>query len=262
MTHLAATPRLLQAGGAVRLARYFWPIAGALLALRLVIDARAELVPDEAFYWTWTRHLSAGYFDHPPMVAWLMWLSTRILGNTELAVRLPAAVLSLGSLAVLVKLAHRLLGDARAVGFVIMMWVAGPLLPVIGTIHTPDASATFFSVCALACAVRVSDRDDRDDSAGRSDRAGAAGLWLLFGLFTGLALLSKYTTVLVPGGVGLAMLTSRRGRRHLARPWPYLSALVALAVFSPVIYWNATHQWASFLFQLRHGASGDIAEDA
>jgi hypothetical protein len=87
-------------------------------------------------------------------------------------------------------------------------------------------------------------------------------LWLLFGLFTGLALLSKYTTVLVPGAVTFALLTSRKGRSHLARPWPYLSALVALAVFSPVIYWNATHQWASFLFQLRHGASGDIAEDA
>ncbi|MDB5172662.1 MAG: hypothetical protein JWN51_1435 [Phycisphaerales bacterium] len=262
MTHLAATPRPLSAGGAERLARYFWPIAGALLALRLVIDARAELVPDEAFYWTWTRHLSAGYFDHPPMVAWMVWVSTRLLGNTELAVRLPAAILSLGSLAVLVRLARRLLGDSRAVGFVIMMWIAGPLLPVIGTIHTPDASATFFSVCALACAVRISDCDDGNDSRDNSDRAGAGGLWVLFGLFTGLALLSKYTTVLVPGGVGLAMLTSRRGRAHLARPWPYLSALVALAVFSPVIYWNASHQWASFLFQLRHGASGDIAEDA
>jgi 4-amino-4-deoxy-L-arabinose transferase-like glycosyltransferase len=248
------------APGAAWLAQHFWLIAAALLGVRMLLGASCNLVPDEAFYWTWTRHLALGYFDHPPMIAWLMWISTRLLGNTELGVRFPAAVLSIGSLAVLVGIARQVLHDARAVGFVILMWIAGPLLPVIGTIITPDAPATFFSVCALACAVRISDYDDLNDHAGQDSGASAADLWLMFGLFCGLALLSKYTTVLVPAGVVLALLTSRKGRRHLGRPWIYLSGLVALAVFSPCIYWNYQHQWASFLFQINHGAGGGSNE--
>ena len=209
-----------------------FPISGSwrrrLLALALVLDSSCNLVPDEAFYWTWTRHLSTGYFDHPPMIAWIIWLSTRVLGNTELGVRLGGSVMSIGSLAVVYWLARRILHDARAVGFVILMWIAGPLLPVIGTIITPDAPATFFSVCALACAVVIAGRDDLDERAGYSGGASSAGPWLLFGIFCGLAFLSKYTTVLLPAGVGLAMVSSSQpaalpaGRGFICRqssPW-------------------------------------------
>jgi hypothetical protein len=78
-------------------------------------------------------------------------------------------------------------------------------------------------------------------------------LWLAFGCFTGLAMASKYTAVLPAGAVVLALLTSSEGRRQFRKPGIWLAAIVALLVFSPVIYWNATHQWASFKFQLRHG---------
>ncbi len=250
----------VNAKGAALVAQYFWTLAAVLLAFRLFLNSRCNLVPDEAFYWTWTRHLATGYFDHPPMVAWLMWLSTRLLGNTESAVRLPAAMMTVGALAVLYRLAKYLLRDERAVGFVMLMWIAGPLLAVMGTIHTPDSSAIFFSVCALACAAMLFERDDRRDPSETSRRSDGAGLWLLFGLFCGLGLLAKYTTILVPAGVGLALITSRRAWHHLRRPWVYLSAIVAAAVFSPCVYWNATHDWASFLFQLHHGAGGGITE--
>ncbi len=50
-------------------------------------------------------------------------------------------------------------------------------------------------------------------------------------------------------GLLLFLLTDRTHRRWLARPEPYLAAAAALAVFSPVLLWNATHGWASFAFQ-------------
>jgi 4-amino-4-deoxy-L-arabinose transferase-like glycosyltransferase len=78
-------------------------------------------------------------------------------------------------------------------------------------------------------------------------------LWLGFGIFCGAAFISKYTTILLPASVGLAFLTSPQGRRQLCRPWPYLSALPAIAIFLPVILWNRDHHWASFLYQLHHG---------
>jgi hypothetical protein len=75
-----------------------------------------------------------------------------------------------------------------------------------------------------------------------------------------LALDSKYTSVLLGLAVFLAMLSSREGRRQFLTPWPWLSAILVVAVFSPVLIWNARHGWASFQFQIRHGiTSGDSA---
>ena len=65
---------------------------------------------------------------------------------------------------------------------------------------------------------------------------------------------SKYTAVLVGALVALALLSSAEGRRELSRPWPWLGAAAALAAFSPVVYWNWRHDWASFRFQLHHGS--------
>jgi 4-amino-4-deoxy-L-arabinose transferase-like glycosyltransferase len=246
--------------GARWLASLLWPVLVVVLLLRLVLAARVELVPDEAFYWVWTRHLAPGYFDHPPMIAYLMWLSTRVLGNTELGVRLPATVLSVGAVLVLVLLARRLLRDPRATGYVLLMWLVSPLWAVLGLIFTPDTPAAFFSICAMAVAVLIADRDDREGPVTARPFTSDCDSWILFGLFSGLAMLSKYTSVLAPGGVALALLTSARGRAHLKRPWPWMAGLIALAVFSPVVYWNATHHWASFAFQLHHGASEGITE--
>ena len=78
---------------------------------------------------------------------------------------------------------------------------------------------------------------------------------MLAGLFAGLAMLSKYHGALLFAGAGLFVLLSPRQRFWLATPWPYLAGLVALAVFSPVLIWNAQHHWVSFLFQgARSGA--------
>ena len=62
-------------------------------------------------------------------------------------------------------------------------------------------------------------------------------------------MLSKYHGIFLPIGAVLYVFLHRPARRWLAQPGPYLAALVAIATFSPVIIWNATHGWASFLFQ-------------
>jgi 4-amino-4-deoxy-L-arabinose transferase-like glycosyltransferase len=258
-TQLAAT-----AAVPARDARWFlrrlWPIVIVIWMTRLALAACCNLLPDEAFYWTWTRHLSGGYLDHPPLIACLMWVATHVFGQHEWAVRLPSLLMSLASLLVVVSLSRRILHDDRAAGFVAMMWLASPLLAGIGLIFTPDTPAIFFSICGLACVALVL-LNGEPPSQPFSRRAESI-LWILFGLFCGLAMLSKYTAVLLPAGLALSLITSSAGRRHLLGPWVYLAAVVALLVFSPVIYWNATHRWASFLFQLHHGAGEGITEGA
>ena len=70
-------------------------LVALLLVLRGVMAALLPLSADEAYYWLWSKHLAAGYFDHPPMIAWLIRAGTLLFGDTPLGVRLMGVVLSL-----------------------------------------------------------------------------------------------------------------------------------------------------------------------
>src|SRR3978361_1106176 len=78
-----------------RLARNTALIILALVALRLAAAAWTPLTFDEAYYWMWSKHLAGGYYDHPPMVAFVIRLGTLIAGDTELGVRLISILLAL-----------------------------------------------------------------------------------------------------------------------------------------------------------------------
>ena len=83
----------------------------------------------------------------------------------------------------------------------------------------------------------------------RLHESGDARWWLAAGLFAGLALLSKFTAVmLVPAVLAFTLVPDWR-RRWLFSPYPWLAALIAVVVFSPVLIWNYQHDWASFRFQ-------------
>jgi 4-amino-4-deoxy-L-arabinose transferase-like glycosyltransferase len=170
---------------------------------------------------------------------------------------------------------------------VALIWLTSPLMMGLGILATPDTPVVFFSTCALAFVAMIAGRDEQGGAVGgnphpnpppeyreRGKRRGrqlatmgrrsqsSPLLWILFGLFSGLAMVSKYTGVLLPASVAVMMLTTPRGRAHYRRPWIYLSGILALAVFSPVVWWNRQHGWASFLFQLRHGTVDAHSEAA
>ncbi|MHA0111275.1 glycosyltransferase family 39 protein, partial [Klebsiella pneumoniae] len=72
---------------------------------------------------------------------------------------------------------------------------------------------------------------------------------LAVGAAFGLGLCSKYTTIFFAVSILAWVLVIPAQRRWLLTPWPWLGGLVALAVFSPVLIWNAQHQWASIVYQ-------------
>lgn len=225
------------------------------IGLRLIYSAAMQLVPDESYYWVWSRHLALGYFDHPPMIAYLIWVGTWLFGDREIGVRFVVAMMSVGTILMIIGIARRTLQNERATIWVALIWLASPLMMGLGIIATPDTPAVFFSTAGLAFVVFIARRDDEPETESNAAVRGSAGPWMLFGLFSGLAMASKYTGVLLPGAVALAMLTSAKGRAHYRRPWIYLSGILSLVVFSPVIWWNRQHGWASFLYQIKHGAT-------
>jgi len=222
------------------------------LIFRLLFNAWRGLTPDEAYYWVWSRHLAMSYLDHPPMVAYLIWASTKVMGSTEFAVRVPGAFLSAGTAAMASVLVYRLTRSESVLWLVGLLLVSSPMITLTGTLMTPDTPLLFFTTAGLLVVVELFDTPDLT-------RRQRTAQWSLFGLCCGLSMLSKYTGVLLPAAVVGAMLSTRSTWHEFRRPDLYLAGAIAALLFSPVILWNLQHEWVSIHFQLGHGFVEDSA---
>jgi len=226
-----------------------WALLVGLAAFRLVYGLLVPLCEDEAYYWQWSRHLDWGYYDHPPMVAYLIAAGTRLAGANELGVRLAVVLASSATLWIVFRVAGRLGRSARAGLWAAGMFAAMPLAAAGGFVATPDAPFILFWAASVALMLRAL-RKAED----RLRPAGARALdWLAVGIPLGLGMLSKYPMVLLPVALLAACAASRRGRAALATPGPYLAALAGAALCVPLIVWQFRSGFASVLFQLGHG---------
>lgn len=221
---------------AARFHRNVGLLALAVTILRLIAARWIHLTEDEAYYRLWAQHLHLGYYDHPPMIAWWTRAGVSLCGDNPLGVRL-LPVVATGVATWLVADLTLALGANRATGLRAAVWYNATItVGVGGILATPDAPAVFFWVLTLWLLGRI--------WAGGSPR-----LWLLAGLTAGLACISKYSALFLAPGVLLWMGLVPRARRMLATPWPWLAVVVAAAVFSTNVYWNATHGWLTFIKQ-------------
>jgi len=221
----------------VRLVRNTSLIVLALVLLRLIAAAVTPLSFDEAYYWTWSKHLAGGYYDHPPMVALVIRLGTMIAGDTELGVRLVSILSALPMSYAVFRASAILFGGVRvAASAVILLNVT--LMAAVGTlIVTPDSPLLVASSFLLFFLAKVLE-------------TGRGVWWLAVGAAAGAALLSKYTALFFGPAILVWLVSVPKLRHWLASLWLYLGGLVALALFFPVIHWNADHQWVSFIKQL------------
>jgi 4-amino-4-deoxy-L-arabinose transferase-like glycosyltransferase len=209
----------------------------ALVALRLVAAAWTPLTFDEAYYWMWSKHLAGGYYDHPPMVALVIRAGTMIGGDTEFGVRLVSILLALPMSFAVYRAAEILFADVRVAPSAAILLNA-TLMAAVGTlIVTPDSPLLVASSFVLFFLAKVLE-------------TGRGSWWLAVGVAVGAALLSKYTAFFFGAAILIWLVAVPSQRRWLITPWPYLGGLVALAIFAPVILWNADHQWVSFVKQM------------
>ena len=245
---VAATFVLTRAGNALCLSSRAWVFGAGVqwravalgfvvcaVLLRLIYASRIELLPEETYYWNYSRHLDLGYLDHPPMVAWLIRAGTTLFGETEFGVRSGAFLCGAISSWYVYRLTRALFDESTALVALVFMQ-ALPFFFFSGIMMTPDVPLTAAWAALLYYL----------HQALIADRAGA---WWRAGLCLGLGLLSKYTILMLAPAAFIFMVWDARSR-HWLRHWlPYASLVLALAIFAPVIYWNATHEWASFAFQ-------------
>jgi 4-amino-4-deoxy-L-arabinose transferase-like glycosyltransferase len=224
-----------------------WLIVATAL-LRVGFGWALGLGVDESYMVASGRRLALGYFDHPPVSWWMQWGAAQVFGTeSPLAVRTPFIL----AFALSTWLMYRLgaaVADRRA-----GLWaaVALNLSPVFGVTTAswvlPDGPLDCALLGAALCLVRALPTLTIPTSLLSAGEVWLA--WIGAGLCAGVALLSKYTAILTIAGAVMYLVTSPSHRRWLARPEPYVAGLLAFAVFSPVVIWNATHGWASFAFQ-------------
>ncbi len=221
---------------------------GAILLLRVAVmlASGAGLYMDEAQYWDWSRQLAWGYWSKPPGIAALIAASTALAGDGVLGVRLLSMVCWLLCAGVLGWLAWDMAGrdetGRRAGLWAALLMTGTPASGILGMSATTDAPLLLSWATCMALTWRA-----------LRTPSGASPLpyWLLAGVLLGLGMLSKYTMAAL--GASWAVLFLMHWRRHGVGM--VMAGLVALAVFSPNLFWNASHGWPT----LSHTAEITVA---
>src|ERR1700759_1823869 len=227
------------------LVRNTWLTIVALVVLRLVAAARTPLTFDEAYYWMWSKALAGGYYDYPPLGALVIRDGTDIAGDPAFGVRLVSILLALPMSYAVYRSAAILFGGVRVAATAAILLNITRMAAVGTLIVTPDSPLLVAASFVLLALAKVLE-------------SGRGVWWLAVGVAVGCALLSKYSALFFGPAILIWLLAAPKPRRWLLTPWPYLGGLLAFAIFSPVLIWNANHHWVSFLKQISGRARGEL----
>lgn len=203
-------------------------IVGAITLVRLVVllVTPLQLYPDEAQYWWWAQSPDWGYFSKPPLIAWIIWLSTRF-SDAEWAIRFASPLLH-ATTALLIFGIGRLAYDARVGGWSALAYATLPGVSYSSALISTDVPLLFWWSGALYAFLRA-----RDEEAWR---------WpILCGTALGLGLLSKYAMLYFVLGALIAATLDARARKLVFSLRGALILALGLLILSPNLIWNAAH---------------------
>jgi 4-amino-4-deoxy-L-arabinose transferase-like glycosyltransferase len=206
----------------------------AVTTLRLIAlaNTQLQLYPDESQYWVWSWTFDWGYFSKPPLIAWMIGLSTSALGDTDFAIRLPSLLFHAAGAVFLLLSAHYLKkGWAGVLAALIYLSMPGVGLSA-GVIST-DALLLPIWAGALYLVLRL--RDGSDDWASA----------IALGILTGLAFLAKYAAIYFLVGTGLALLLDPPTRRALVSMKGVVALALMMVIWAPNLMWNSAHDFAT-----------------
>jgi 4-amino-4-deoxy-L-arabinose transferase-like glycosyltransferase len=203
-----------------------------------IYNMRLPLHPDEAYYWLWSRHLDLSYYDHPPLIAYLIRLFT-LFKTSECTVRL-AGVFCMGIATLYTYLLAKKIFDDKTALYAVVILISLPATNMGFTIITPDAPLMLFWAVSMYYTYLALTEGSITDH-------------VLAGISMGLLLLSKYTAVLFPGSLFLFLLFKMPKKLLDLKAW--IAVAIAVVILLPVVWWNYEHDWISFAFQYHHGTS-------
>lgn len=210
-------------------------LIGGLLLFRVII---LLLIPsglhgDEAQYWAWSQAPDFGYYSKPPLIAWIIWLTTSLFGNAEWVVRLASPFLHAGTAALTFLSAARLY-SAKAGLIGAALYILMPGVTLSASLISTDAALLVFVALFLHAWIRLRERP--------------SWRWALtLGAALGLGLLAKYAMIYVLPACGLAVLFDKATRRALLGPKGFAAAFVSALIVTPNLLWNARNDFATMV---------------
>jgi len=207
--------------------------------IKFIIASTVELGSAEVYYWSYSLNLQWNYFDHPPVVAWLIRLTTaNLLLHNELFVRIGAIISSAICTWLIFKIG-KIIHNRQTGWYAALLYTSfiyGSLLA--GTFILPDSPQMVFWLLSLLVLIRII------HTPGNNSRH--IFQWCLFGLLSGLCIMSKVHGVFL--WLGVIMYALFINRNWLKTPGLYLSAIITIIIISPIVIWNFQHDYANYTF--------------
>jgi 4-amino-4-deoxy-L-arabinose transferase-like glycosyltransferase len=215
---------------------FFISLLGAAI-LRGIFNIILPLSGEEAYYWMWSRYPDLCYFDHPPLIAWILGISTDIFGHSVFGVRISALLSNTLTGIIIFWCAWRITRDR-----VVAAWAGGFFLVAVffaamATLAIPDAYLFLFWSLTLWLTIETT----------RGERS---FLWIPVGAALGLCMLAKFHGILLALAIISYLLISGRQRKHCRSAWLYLGMFVAALFTVPILIWNVREGWPTFTLQL------------
>lgn len=204
-----------------------------LVALRvaIIIASPLEIGPDEAQYWRWAQTLDFGYYSKPPLVAWVIWLSTNIFGDVGWAIRVASPLLH-GIGAYFLFLLGKRMFDARIGAWGAAIYLLMPGISLSSAIITTDAVLLPTYGIAVCLLWRFRDSPTLLNAS-------------LAGGMIGLSMLGKYAALYLYPGAVLACFIDRDMRKAMLSPAGAMVFIASLVVLGPNLAWNAANNFAT-----------------
>lgn len=207
---------------------------------KIFIASGLNLHSDEAYYWLWSKNLQPSYYDHSPMVAYFIKLTT-LFSDSELAVRFSSIITAVVLSVLLWKLVVKLFNSEQIASASLIILHSMPIMFTASVLITPDIPSFLFLSAAVYTVWSFINTQNKN-------------YWYLIGLFFGLALLSKYTAVLFLMSLFIFIVLLKKFAWFKYYQL-YIGLLISIVCFLPVILWNWNHDWISFSYQFKHGLS-------
>ena len=230
--------------------RWVWGVPLAVLLLRCLFQGLLypwELSGDEAQYWDWSRHPSLSYYTKGPGVTWLISLTTSVLGDSILGIRLGSFIchaiagVAIGGIALHLSQNHRPTVLSTVFGYQCLLGYQ-----IGGSLMTVDMMMVAGWSVATWAALKILEKAE----AGTPIQGAA---WLM-GAGLGFAFLAKYTALLGAVGLGIALWRQRHtleGASGLRRGMTGALGFLLLGML-PVLIWNAQRDWPTIEHLLGH----------
>ena len=210
-----------------------WIFLAAASIFRIILSSLFPLSADESYYWLWSKHLALSYVDHPPMVAYINFLTT--FGKENLfMLRMGANVIVLLISILIYFLGKKYFNQKVAFWSAVLFQLIPHYLIIWLTMFVELPLALFWTASIFILFQII--------------KSNKPGWWYLLAISLGLGYLSKYTMFIFWPCLALFFIFSPENRFWIKRKEPYLSFLISALFFLPVLYWNSQHAWISFTF--------------